>query len=412
MTAPGRAVAAIAATLALAFAIWGWQPPDLAAQSQPTKKKSASASKPDASKSSPPYRGGGQGIVVVVNDDAITAYEIEQRARLLGLSINVTEQAKANFQQLVKTSNLEEKMKALSEEVQREVITGNPGKSREELIAIFKERMQERQKTIVTSVQKQAIDSARAAVMPKLKKDAREELIDDRLKLQAAKKHGLEVPDDEVKGMLKVLADRNKMTYDAFAQHLKGMSVDISTMTEKFRAQRAWRELVKGKFGAQVSVGQRDIDQLLATAASEVGQDAVELQLQKLSFSVPGKSDQAALTKRIAEAEAVRRRFAGCKNMSELVKGTDVKVHELKYVKPSTISEPTRSLLLAAKDNDVLPPVTTGAGVDLYAVCGRKSAANDSLQAQAKAQLQEKQLDIFGQRYLRNLRQEANIEYK
>jgi peptidyl-prolyl cis-trans isomerase SurA len=138
----------------------------------------------------------------------------------------------------------------------------------------------------------------------------------------------------------------------------------------------------------------------------------VELQLQKLSFSVPGKSDQAALTKRIAEAEAVRRRFAGCKNMSELVKGTDVKVHELKYVKPSTISEPTRSLLLAAKDNDVLPPVTTGAGVDLYAVCGRKSAANDSLQAQAKAQLQEKQLDIFGQRYLRNLRQEANIEYK
>jgi peptidyl-prolyl cis-trans isomerase SurA len=406
MTALGRAATTIAATLALAFAIWGSQPADLAAQSEPVKKKSASASKPDASKSSPPYRGG-QGIVVVVNDDAITAYEIEQRARFLGLSVNVSEQAKANFQQLLKSkaSDLEEKMKAL----QREVVTGNPGKSQAELVAIFKERQQE----IGKSLQKEAVDSARAAVMPKLKKDAREELIDDRLKLQAAKKHGLEVPDDEAKGMLKVLAERNKMTYDAFAQHLKGMGVDISTMMERFRVQKAWTELVRGKFGAQTSVGQRDIDQLLATVAAEAGHDAMELQLQKLSLLVPGKADQVTLTKRMAEAEALRRRFAGCKGMAELAKSTpDVKLHELKYVKPSTISEPTRSLLLAAKDDDVLPPVTTGSAVDLYAVCGRKSAANDSLQAQAKAQLQGKQLDIFGRRYLRNLRQEANIEYK
>ena len=51
---------------------------------------------------------GEQGIVVVVNDEAITAYEIEQRARFLGLSANIGEQAKENFQRLVKSESTEE----------------------------------------------------------------------------------------------------------------------------------------------------------------------------------------------------------------------------------------------------------------------------------------------------------------
>jgi peptidyl-prolyl cis-trans isomerase SurA len=84
----------------------------------------------------------------------------------------------------------------------------------------------------------------------------------------------------------------------------------------------------------------------------------------------------------------------------------------MKFVKPSSIAEPMRSMLLSAKDNEVLPPVATDAGVDLYAVCGRRSAGGQSQQEQAKQHLQAKQLEIFAERHLRNLKQEANIEYK
>ncbi|MFZ1104466.1 MAG: peptidylprolyl isomerase [Hyphomicrobiaceae bacterium] len=404
-TAHGRAAAAIAASLALA--VWGWQPADLAAQSAPVKKSAATtkSSTPRDPKTAPPSRGG-QGIVVVVNDEAITAYEIGLRARLLALSANISDQAKANFQSLLKSPALEAKLKQL----QDEVIRSNPGKTREQLIAI----MQERQKQIGQSLQKQAVESARATVMPKLKNDAREELIDDRLKMQSAKKHGVEVSDADAKVLLKSLAERNKMTYDAFAQHLKGMGVDIGTMLERFKVQKAWRDLVGRRWGAQVAVTQRDIDELLSTAAAEAGQDTVELQLQKLSLAVPRKADQAALTKRLAEAESLRRRFAGCKGMAELAKGTpDAKLHDMKFVKPSTINEPTRSLLLSAKDDEMLPPVAGGGGVELYVVCGRRpTSGNEELKSRAKAQLQAKQLDIFAQRHLRDLRLEANIEYR
>jgi peptidyl-prolyl cis-trans isomerase SurA len=385
--------------LAFALVLWGGLPSQGVSMAQPLERRVS-----DARAAPSPSRG--QGIVVVVNDDPITAYEIEQRAHLLALTANVGEQAKENFQRLVKSPSTEARLRAL----QQEVISSNPGKSQPELIAIFKER----QKQFGISLQKQAIDGARSAMMPKLKKEAQEELIDERLKLQAAKQLGIEVTDADVKALVKGLAERNKMTYQAFVQHVKDMGVDITTMGERFRAQKAWREMVARRWGAQVSVTQRDVDRLLLSAATEAGVDAVELQVQKVSLILAGRMDQAALTKRYAEAEALRHRFAGCRSMAELAKAApDARFEDMKYVKPSAIGEPMRSMLLAAKDDDVLPPVTTSAGVELYAVCGRRAiAGNDAQRNQAMIELQNKQLEIMAKRQLRNLRQEANIEYR
>src|SRR5262245_49168968 len=369
----------LAASLAFALGLWGWSPHEwtLAAQSAKGQPQ--------------------QGIVAIVNDEAITAYDIEQRARFLSLSSNITEQAKETFQRLVSDEGA---LKALQEEV----IRTNPGKSREELIGIVRERLQ-----------KQAFDAARTAAQPKFRKEAQEELIDERLKLQAARKQGIEVPDHEVTRLLAEVAGRNKMTVPEFGQHLKSTGgVDIATMAEKFRAGRAWRELVPRRFAVQVSVSQRDVDEVLSNAAIEAGEDTVELQLQKISLGLTGRSDQTAWTKRYADAEAMRRRFGGCKTMGELAKlAPDSRFEDKKFIKPASIAEPMRSLLLSAKDEDMLPPVTTSAGVDLYAVCGRRpTSGNEDRRAETLQALQQNRLETLARQYLRNLRQEANIEYK
>jgi peptidyl-prolyl cis-trans isomerase SurA len=401
VTAYCRPAAWFAAALGFALGIWGGQGSDWSAAAQSkAPQKSAAAAEPAA------VSRGQQGIVVVVNDEAITAYEVDQRARFLALSANVGEQAKESFQRLIKAESTETQLRAL----QQDVIRSNPGKSRDELIAIF----QERQKQFGMALQKQALDNARAGILPKLKTDAREELIDERLKLQAARKLGVEVADGEVKTLVGELAGRNKMSYEQFAQHLKGLGVDIATMSEKLRAQRAWRDMIGRRYAAQISVSQRDVDRVLSTAAVEAGQDTVELQVHRISLALGGKIDQPALTKRYAEAEALRRRFAGCKSMAELAKGaSDTKFEDMKYIKPGTIAEPMRSMLLSAKDNDILPPVTTSAGVELYAVCGRRPVGgNEAQRAKALVELQTKELDVLARRHMRNLRQEANIEYK
>jgi peptidyl-prolyl cis-trans isomerase SurA len=399
VTAHRHAVALLAGALAFGLGIWGGHSTDwsLAAQSAAARTSKAAPAAPKEHE---------HGIVVVVNDDAITAYEIDQRARFLALSANLGPQAKETFHRLVKSEGTETQMR----ELQQEVIRSNPGKSREQLIAIF----QERQKEFGLRLQQQALASARASIMPKLRKDAKEELIEERLKLQAAKKLGIEVTDAEVKTLIKELATRNKMSYEQFADHIKGMGVDISTMGEKFRAQKAWREMIGRRYAAQVSVTQRDVDRLLSSAAIEAGADTVELQVQKIALAMAGKIDQASLTKRYAEAEALRRRINGCKNMAELAHGApDTRFEDMKYVKPSSIAEPMRSMLLSAKDGDALPPVTTGGGVEIYAVCGRRATGgNEERRNHALQELQSKELDVLARQHLRNLRQEANIEYR
>ena len=89
------------------------------------------------------------------------------------------------------------------------------------------------------------------------------------------------------------------------------------------------------------------------------------------------------------------------------------KFDEMRYIKPSTFPEPTRSMLLGAKDGDMLPPSTTSGGVELYAVCGRRTiGANDAQRTKTQEDLQYQQLESLAQRHMRNLRQDAHIEYR
>jgi peptidyl-prolyl cis-trans isomerase SurA len=390
----------VVAVLALAIAALGYPSVvgSLAAQTAKTPP-----AKPERQAAAAPR--GEQGIVVLVNDEPITAYQIEQRARFLAANTNIGERAKDNFQRLIKSESTNAQFRALQEEVVR----ANQGKTREQIIALI----QERQKQFAAALQKKAVDSARSAQLPKLRKDAKEELIDERLKLQEAKKLGIEVPDDEVKRFLSDLAGRNKLTYDQFSQHLKGMGVDIATIGDKMRSQRAWRNLVMRRFGAQVAVTLRDVDRALSSSSPERGEDAVELQISKITLGLPSL-DQVALTKRYAEAASLRRKFAGCRSMGALAKSvSSARLEDSKFVRPSSVPEPTRSMLLSAKDGDMLPPTTTAEGVELYAVCGRRAVAvNDAQRSKTQEDLQYKQLELLAQRHMRNLRQDAHIEYR
>src|SRR5207247_1223763 len=113
----------------------------------------------------------------------------------IALNANVSEQVKENFKRMVQAESTNKQVRAILDEV----IRANPGKSREQIGAIFEQRKTQ----FAMGLQKQAADSARAGLIPKFKKEAQEELIEERLKLQEAKKIGIDITDDEVKRMMK-----------------------------------------------------------------------------------------------------------------------------------------------------------------------------------------------------------------
>src|SRR5262245_14113492 len=259
-----------------------------------------------------PNKAGGQSIVALVNDEPVTAYEIEQRARFLSLSSNIGDKVKENFKRLAQQESTNQQLRA----IMQEVLDTNKNKTPDQLKAIFEEK----KKQFGMNLERQAIESARSGVVPQLRKGAQEELIEERLKLQEAKKNGIEISDEDVRRVFKGLADNNKMTEEQFVQHLKGLGVDANTLKERFRAMLGWREVVRRRFSALVSVTQREIDRAVSASGSDGGEDGVELSVQKLTLSLPTSSDQAVMAKRFAEAEALRRKFGGCKSMAALAK--------------------------------------------------------------------------------------------
>jgi peptidyl-prolyl cis-trans isomerase SurA len=371
-------------------------------KAQTGKAQTAAVEKPGGAAAS---KAGGQSIVALVNDEPVTAYEIEQRARFLSLSSNIGDKVKENFKRLAEQESTNQQLRA----IMQQVIDSNKGKAPDQLRAIFEEK----KKQFSMNLERQAIESARSGLLPQMRKGAQEELIEERLKLQEAKKNGIEVSDEEVRRVFKVLADNNKMTEEQFVQHLKGLGVDASTLKERFRAMIGWREVIRRRFSALVSVTQREIDRAVS-ASGDGGDDGVELHVQKMTLSLPTASDQAQMAKRFAEAEALRRKFGGCKSMAGLAKeAPGVKFDDMKFIKPSSISEPTRSLLLSAKDGDMLPPSATPGAIDLLAVCARRTVKGDEKQREkVQEDLRAKEFEMLAKRHLRDIRQDAHIEFR
>ena len=347
---------------------------------------------------------GGQSIAVLVNDEPITAYEIEQRAAFIalqggGAGADFKAKAEARWKSIVQDPKTNERFK--------QILQKNNVRTQEEARALQTKYIKELQANMVAQLKNEARSGAVAGSRGK----AQEELIDEKLKMQEAKKNNVVTEDADVNKILSGIAERNKMTLDQFGQHMKGMGVDINTMRARFRAEMSWREVVRRRFGHLVAISERDVDQVLANTSS-TGQGAVELQVQRVTLPLPGAVDQGLIAQRIAAADTLARKYKGCASLPEFASAAGGKHEDLGSRKAESIPEPTRSLLLNATDGDILPASVSQSGVEVWALCGRKSTGESSARESAQNDLRQKEFEVLAQKHLKDLRQDAAIEIR
>lgn len=369
-----------------------------APKAAPTKSASASEGGGTGSVSGP----GVQSISVVVNGDPITNYEIEQRARFLSLQSNIGERAQENFKRLVSQDSTNQRLRAILQET----IEANPGKTQQQVMAIFEER----KKQFAMNLQKQAVESARASVVPAKRKEAIDELIEEQLKIQEAKRLGSGVDDKQVDDSFKVIASRNKMTPAQFSDHMRNMGVDPSTMRQKIRSSMAWSEVVRRQISPNVTVSQIEIDRLVGTAGAN--DTDIEVEVRRIVLPLPPKLDKKTIDQRLAEADTLTSSFTSCRTMASLSnKVQGAKFEDIGARKVSSFEEPLKSQIAAAKDGQLLPPNTTKTGIELYAVCGRKTVkANEEKRQQLAAEMRQKEFEAHARGLLLQLQQKAVIE--
>ncbi len=98
---------------------------------------------------------------------------------------------------------------------------------------------------------------------------AREQLIEDRLKLDAANAVGFALDDEQLMAGMEEFAGRANMDAEQMLGSLQQAGVDPSTFREFVRAGMTWREYSRGRFGPQINIDEDDINRARLSVGNE-----------------------------------------------------------------------------------------------------------------------------------------------
>ena len=250
---------------------------------------------------------------------------------------------------------------------------------------------------------------------PALKKKATDMLIEERLQLQQGKKLGITPNEEEVQKVLVGMAQNNQMTPEQLGAALGQMGVNMTTLKDRIRSQVVWKDVVRRKFRHDVSVGDAEVDKALTDAGeSAKPQEETTLELREIKYEIPTEADQAAIARQLAAVEAVRAKLQSCSNVSTLTKDIKgLKVKTLDDQLPDQLGQPMRTLVMNAKVGQMTPPTLTGSAIEAYAVCGKHAVKGDPKKRQeTQSKLMEQEYGLRAEGLLRDMRQEAFIEYR
>jgi len=113
-----------------------------------------------------------------------------------------------------------------------------------------------------------------------LKKLAQEQLIDDRLRLQAASLAGLEVTEEELQEGITEFAARGNLTGEQLLQYLAARGAAPESMRDFVRAGVVWRTVVRSRFGAKANISDSELDSTLNLATNQVQESVLVSEIQ------------------------------------------------------------------------------------------------------------------------------------
>jgi peptidyl-prolyl cis-trans isomerase SurA len=248
---------------------------------------------------------------------------------------------------------------------------------------------------------------------PELKKKATDQLIDERLQVQQGRKLSVSVDEGDVTRIVEDMAKKNNLDVDGLATALGKAGVNIKTLKDRIRSQLVWQNVVRQKFRREIQIGDADVDKALSDAGEQASASPAEtaLQLRQVRYELPAGADQKTIAERLAAAESVRGKFGSCADLAKGVEGARVKT--LVDQQPASLVQPARLLVMNAKMGQMTPPTLTASAVEMYAVCGKRSVkGDDKTREETQRKLMNDEMGIRAERLLRDLRQDAFIEYR
>ena len=248
------------------------------------------------------------------------------------------------------------------------------------------------------------------------RKQAIEELIDERLKMQEAARQRISVADAQIDGAFGRIASRAKLTPVRLSQALRQSGVNPQTLKDRLRSEIAWSQIVRARFQATVKVTERDVAEALAGKEAASGSKAgiSQFDLQPIIFVIPAKAKTGYIDQRRREAEAFRSRFAGCDqalDQAKKLKGVVIKPKVRKTAED--LRGPTGESIAQTEVGKATRPEKMAEGYQLLGVCAKRDLAGQTMAAEeVRDKLSNERGARMARSFLRDLRSSAIIDYR
>jgi peptidyl-prolyl cis-trans isomerase SurA len=241
-----------------------------------------------------------------------------------------------------------------------------------------------------------------------------QELIDDRLKIAKARVYGMEVTDAEVDGAFDTMAQRQRISSQQFTQALEKSGISANAIKARIRAEMTWSQLVRGRYGSSLQVGDADIADAMKANNQAESSVAYVYTLYPIVVLIPNGSGAGVVDAKRQIAENLRSRFDSCGTGLSLARGLrEVAVREPISKNAAELPEPFRELLAKLEVGRLSTPDVTAQGLQMFALCDKKESKADS---PAKREVREKlytsRYQTESKKFLDEIRKSAMIEYR
>lgn len=248
---------------------------------------------------------------------------------------------------------------------------------------------------------------------PKSRQDVIDELIDDKVKILGAKRYNFEMSQADIDNAYANIARNAGVSADQFSKMLQSRGINPNTLKARLKADLTWNQMVRGKFGQQLTPTEKDIFEAEMRSSDEK-ETGVEYTLHPITFVVPRGSPASLVETRRREAEALRQRFQSCSTGLRFARALrEVVVRAPIRRNSADLSPALREILAKVEIGKVTPPEVTEGGVEVFALCERKETNADSpAKRKARDEIFQKRFQSRSEQYLKELRGQAMIEYK
>ncbi len=238
---------------------------------------------------------------------------------------------------------------------------------------------------------------------------ARQELIDEQLKLQEAKRLGMPATNEDVTQAYLNVARNMRVSSDNLDRILTQNGVNPQTLKERLRASIAWGNVSRTAVQERIQFSERELEQKAAQQLSAA--DNIDYILKEVLFIIPHDSN-ISTSRRTAQANQYRRSFQGCDSAVELsLSYTDAAVVDMGRRHATQLPDALADELAGLGVGGITKPRVVDNGVSMLAVCS-KTAARDLtfVTGKVRQELGNELLKAEAETYLEELRTKASIE--